>query len=72
MSRTRLVVVVDINGGEIESFSADFRDPLVMDHPAASGHRAASRLRFPKAHALRAAIAQLVTAARQESTPCIP
>lgn len=71
MKRTRMVVVVDLIDGEIEGMSAEFRDPAVADHPAA-GTPPARTLRFPKANALRAAVAQLITAAREETRPCIP
>jgi len=74
MSSTLLLLAVEIRDGEVVGLSADERDPTVAAHPAAMLAPSAPRplLRFPKANVLRAAVARLVTAAREDTRPCTP
>jgi len=74
MSRSaRLVIVVDIADGDVIALGVEQRDAAVAAHPAAHAGTAVPRplLRHPKAHAVRAAVARIITAAR-EITACTP
>lgn len=70
MSRSALLcILVEIRDGDVIALRVDQRDPAVAAHPAAGGDPL-PLLRFPKANVLRAAVAELVTAARRETHPC--
>ncbi len=73
MSRSALVIIaVEIRDGDVVGVTADQRDPAVVALLNAQGAGITTPrpiLRYPKAHALRAAVAHLITAAR-ESTQC--
>lgn len=74
MRSARLVILVDITDGDVVALAVERRDPAVQAHPAAGSDAPTPRpiLRFPKAHRVRAAVAELVLAARLETHPCTP
>lgn len=66
----RLIITVDVIDGETTGLLAEVQAPAPGSLGLPSGAPRGRSLRFPKAHALRAVVAQLITTARMETITC--